>query len=124
MARNTPNFVLKVWDDLMDRFNHTELAANWDKLDAHDHTGATKGLKITNGALVDDAVDARVINDALKSPAVNVEGLRTLGLGALEAMPGNTIISFAQLQAVIQQALCPVGSLMPYAGNTSPAGWL
>lgn len=63
MARNTPNFGLKVWDQLTDLFNHTDLAANWDKLDAHDHTTG-KGLSINTAALVNSSITTPKIADA------------------------------------------------------------
>lgn len=67
--RNTPNLILRVWDNLMDHFNHTELAQNWDKIDAHDHTGSDKGLPIPQGGLAASAVDNPAIADGAVSTA-------------------------------------------------------
>lgn len=56
MPRTTTNLLLKVWNDLTDKFNHTELAQNWDRVDTHDHTGSGKGLKLPAGAFEPNAV--------------------------------------------------------------------
>jgi len=36
----------------------------------------------------------------------------------------NGSIELTKLVAAVQQALCPVGSILPYAGDTAPTGWL
>lgn len=69
MPRNTPNLALRVWDALMDRFNHVELSQNWDKIDAHDHTGGGKGLPIPVGGLAPGAVNNLAIQDSAVSTA-------------------------------------------------------
>jgi hypothetical protein len=63
MARNTPNLALRVWDGLMDLFNHSELASNWDKLDVHDHTGGGKGIPIPLGGIAPGAVGSPELQD-------------------------------------------------------------
>lgn len=63
MASTTPNFGFKLWNALMDRFNHNELVENWNKVDAHDHTGGVKGLKIPSGGIANGAVDSGQIAD-------------------------------------------------------------
>lgn len=67
--RDTTNLSLRVWDGLMDNFNHVELAQNWDKIDAHDHTGDDKGLPIPQGGLAASAVDGPAIADGAVSTA-------------------------------------------------------
>lgn len=129
--RSTPNFLLNVWDSLMDRFNHAELASNWDKIDAHDHTGGTKGLQIPTSGIVNGAVDATKIANSLKPSGLatdSTESLRRLGTVAGTALPGNSIITRGQLEAIVQQALFSAGDLKPTAAavtaGTEPAGWL
>lgn len=87
MPRNTPNMALRVWNALADKFNHAELASNWDKLDAHDHTGGGKGIPIPEGGLAPGAVNA----SALGSESVQTTKLQDravtspkIGLGAVE----------------------------------------
>ena len=36
----------------------------------------------------------------------------------------NNSVDIAKLAAAVQQALCPVGTILPYAGDTPPTGWL
>jgi hypothetical protein len=71
--------VLKVWDLLSDRFNHVELAANWDALDAHDHTSG-KGTQIPAGGLASNSVTAaKIASDAVTTAKIldaNVTGAK------------------------------------------------
>jgi hypothetical protein len=86
MARNTPNIILKVWDLLSDRFNHTELAANWDAIDAHDHT-AGKGTQIPTGGLANSSViDTKLASNAVTTTKIadsNVTGAK-IATGAID----------------------------------------
>lgn len=66
MARTTPNLSLHVWNLVSDLFNHTQLAANWDAIDAHDHA-TNGGAQIPVGGLAPNAV----LNSNLDSAAVN-----------------------------------------------------
>lgn len=63
MARTTTNISLNVWDQVTDHFNHVELANNWDKVDAHDHTSG-KGVQIPTAGLASNAVTTAKIADA------------------------------------------------------------
>lgn len=83
MAFNTANMGLRVWDQVTDPFNHTELAANWDKIDVHDHTGGVKGLPITANALANNAVTTdKILNS-------NVTGVKVAN-GTLADMKFST----------------------------------
>jgi hypothetical protein len=97
----TTNMSLKVWNTLADTFSHTDLQANWNAVDAHDHTTG-KGLQIpagglaanavTTAALANGAVTATKIADALKpstGAAAGVEALRAIGSGAGQVVAGN-----------------------------------
>lgn len=131
MARNTPNFAFKVWDLLTDRFNHTELAQNWDAVDAHDHTGGNRGLKIPRSGILPGAIDASLIDNSLKpsaGAADNIEGLRRLGTASGQALPGDTLITKTQLVAAVQQAMFSPGDIKATAAavtaGSEPTGWL
>lgn len=67
MARTTTNLALKVWNLLADHFNHSDLADNWDKIDAHNHTGGGLGVQLPAGALSSSSVS----NSNLTATAVN-----------------------------------------------------
>lgn len=61
MSTIYPNMGLKSWNSASDIFSYTELDANWDAINAHDHTGPGKGLQIPAGGLANNAVTAAAI---------------------------------------------------------------
>jgi hypothetical protein len=72
MAQITPNMALVVWNNLSDPYNSAQLVDNFVKIDAHDHTGGTKGIRL-DGAL---AIQANTITSAqLGTNSVNYDGL-------------------------------------------------
>lgn len=62
MAAVTPNMNLTKWNSTSDFFSHAQLAANWDAVDAHDHT-AGKGPQIPLGGLAAGAVNSNALAD-------------------------------------------------------------
>lgn len=52
----TSNLSLYKWE-AADKFDYTQLKANWESIDAHDHTGSGKGLKIKTGAIATGNTD-------------------------------------------------------------------
>lgn len=62
MARTTPNLGLTVWNLGTDFFSPSALAADWDALDAHDHS-STKGVQIPTAGLANLAVTTAKIAD-------------------------------------------------------------
>lgn len=48
----------------------------------------------------------------------------TLQLSASKLQVKSEGISTSELAAAVSNALCPAGSMMPYAGATAPGGWL
>jgi hypothetical protein len=77
MASNTLKMALKVWDSLTDPYNHNELASNWAKLDAHDHTTG-KGAQLTGAALVDGTIEARHMASGVLDTGVDPASVTTL----------------------------------------------
>lgn len=55
--------------------------------------GDLTGSTYPNPVIADDAVTLAKIADAIKDPAAGTTGLRSLGTGAQQAMPGNTTLS-------------------------------
>ena len=55
MSETTPNMGLVKWANSTDVFNHTELAGDWDKVDAHDHS-STKGVQIGSAGIANGAI--------------------------------------------------------------------
>lgn len=94
MARTTSTMLLKVWNLVNDKFNHTELAANWDAIDAHNHTtgkgvqipsGGIQDLNITTAKLADLAVSTAKLADGSVTAAKVVAGVLTAAKMSVEA---------------------------------------
>ena len=47
---NSEHMELKVWNDLDDPYNHTDLVYNWERIDDHDHSDSL-GLQIPEAGL-------------------------------------------------------------------------
>jgi hypothetical protein len=77
MASTTLRMALKVWDQLIDPYNHTELADNWAKVDAHDHTPG-RGVQITSGAIADASIQTRHIAAGVLDTGLNPASVTTL----------------------------------------------
>jgi len=108
MALTTPNMGLISWDQASDPYDHNQLAANFNTLDAHDHTPG-EGPRITRTAIQDAAINtAKVDNLAI-----------TTGKIANNAVTA---------QKMDRQYVHPIGSIMPWwrpSGATAiPDGWL
>jgi len=85
--------------------------------------GAIDASHITSGTLP----NARLNQSPVVTGTVTAAGFS--GSGALlTSLNGtniiNTSIELNKLAAAVQQALCPVGTIQAYAGDTAPAGWL
>ena len=68
--RTTPNINISVWNNLSDSFSHTELATNWDNIDAHNHTtgaGAPLGANTVGTTQIQDnaVTSAKIPNNAI-----------------------------------------------------------
>jgi len=86
-------------------------------------SGAINASQITSGTLA----NARLNQSPVVTGTVTAAGFS--GNGAqLTALNGTNIsnqtIELNKLVAAVQQALCPVGTILAYAGDTAPAGWL
>lgn len=70
MSSITDNMGLTVWDNVNDYFNHSELAANFEALDDHDHTTG-KGVQVPAGGLAPASVStANLINGSVTSDKI------------------------------------------------------
>lgn len=85
MARTTTNLALKVWDLSADLYNHTELAANWDKLDlvVLNRTGgtATGLIRFQHATSTTDLVATRVSTDTNDRLTLRADGRLSWGPG-------------------------------------------
>lgn len=119
MAYISTNMSLRVWDLDTDPYDHTELAANFQKIDAHDHT-AGKGAQIPPGGIADDAIGSAQLAD--NSVATNHIINKTI-LG--EDIADGTITP--QLFASSVELGAPLGAVIPWwranTGVAIPANW-
>ena len=74
---------------------------------------AVTSAKIKNGEVkTEDILNANVTHNKLADNAVE----------SINIKDGN--VALADLVAAVQQSLCPVGTILPYAGDSAPTGWL
>lgn len=116
--------------------------------DANITTGKIADANITTGKIADSAVNsakildgtiatvdiadsqitgAKIVDGTIASVDIGdgVIGSWDIGDGQIATadIAGNAV-DFARLAAAVQQALCPTGSILPFAGDTAPTGWL
>ena len=85
--------------------------------------GAVTGAKIANGTITGGKIGSDTINAG--NIAANAVGSSEIASGAVTAEQfASGSVTLAALAEALQQQLMPVGSVMPYAGDTAPAGWL
>lgn len=92
-------------------------------------TGIGTGLTALNASLISTGTLANARLNQSPTVTGTVTAAAFSGSGtALTALNGtninNTSIELGKLVAAVQQALCPVGTILPFAGDTAPAGWL
>jgi microcystin-dependent protein len=75
--------------------------------------GSLNGNEIADGSIGSiDIGDGQIQTVDLAGSAVTTDKV------------ANNAIDYAKLAAAVQQSLCPVGTILPFAGDTAPAGWL
>jgi len=75
--------------------------------------GQINSAKITDGQVMSiDIGDGQVQTADLASGVVTTDKIN------------NGAVDFNKLVAAVQQSLCPVGTILPFAGDNAPAGWL
>lgn len=139
MSITLTNMGLTEWDQPTDHFSYTELAANWNKVDVHDHTSG-KGVQIPTGGIANLAVTLAKIADL----AVGTTKIADLGVTTAKIADANVTtpkiadanvttvkiadanVTLAKLATAVAQALIPVGTIMAWGGaaGSPPAGYL
>lgn len=118
--RTGTNLSLTIWDEGDDPYDHTELAANWDALDAHDHTSG-KGVQIPGAGLANGSVT----NPKLAPNAVTTDKIQDGTILAADLADG--IIGASKIDPTLFQTVAPIGMIVPFfRPNTSfvvPTGW-
>lgn len=59
---------LHIWDQVADPYDHTQLADNWDLIDAHDHSPG-RGVQIPTEGIADGAITHAKLASGVGSPA-------------------------------------------------------
>lgn len=119
MAFTSPNIGLRVWDLGTDPYDHAELAANWTKVDLHDHTSG-KGVKVPRGGIADDAIGPDQLDEDSVTSAHIVDGT----IQGSDIAAGT--IGPSQLSSAVRGAV-PLGTVIAWYRATGsvalPTGW-
>ena len=143
----TNRMQLKVWNDLDDQYNHTDLAANWQRIDDHDHTNSW-GKQIPNGGIESNAISQDKIQDFAVGTNEIQDGAVTHGKLSSNAVDSSNIadgsvqgidigaqqIGIGHMTLAALAAILPLGTIIPWfrpaanfdAGNgagLAPKGW-
>ncbi len=85
--------------------------------------GSVTGEKIQNGTIV----SADIADNTITSADIGDGQVATVDLAnaaVTSAKIANGAIDYAKLAAAVQQTLVPVGTIVPFAGDTAPPGWI
>lgn len=118
--RNGENMSLVIWDEADDPYDHTELAANWDALDEHDHS-AGRGVQIPTGGIKDGAITTpKLANNSVTSDKI-VDGT----IQGTDIADG--AITSDKIDVSVFSSITPLGVTVPwFRPSTSvgvPVGW-
>lgn len=118
--RSGLNISLTIWDEGDDAYDHTELAANWDAVDGHDHSPG-KGKPIPTAGIADDSVT----NAKLAPNSVTTVEILNGTILAEDIADGQ--IGVDQLDPLIFNRLSPLGSVIAWFRPTNtvpvPTNW-
>lgn len=85
--------------------------------------GTIVAADIANGQITSDKIaDGTVASIDIADGTVNTVDLANNSVTNVKVADGS--IDLAKLAAAVQQSLTPTGTILPYAGDTAPAGWL
>jgi hypothetical protein len=84
--------------------------------------------QVTSAKIADSQVtSAKIADGQVMSIDIADGGIQSVDLAASVITSDKVAtgaIDYAKLAAAVQQSLCPVGTILPYAGDNAPAGWL
>lgn len=84
--------------------------------------GAVTGAKIATGTVT----GANITDNSVTSIDIQDGTIATADLadaGITTAKIANNAVDYSKLIAAVQQALCPTGTILAWAGDNAPAGW-
>src|SRR5271167_2456302 len=70
--RTSSKMGLRIWNLLLDNYDHEQLADNWAKVDAHDHSPG-RGVLIPSEGIADQAIIPRLLSPTI-FPVVTAVG--------------------------------------------------
>jgi hypothetical protein len=123
----TPNMGLTTWPNLSDNFNHTQLAANFNALDSHDHTTG-KGVPVGAGGIGALAVGTSQLQDvSVTTPKLADLSTTTAKLNDLSVTTGKIVDSSVTTPklatgAVTSPKLTPTSGLLTASGTLTATG--
>jgi hypothetical protein len=124
----TPNLGLVAWDSETDPYDHEQLAANWVRIDQHDHTGGGRGVQIGTNALEQGAVTVdKIAPGVFSSPSgfTIVDGSISTNKLANNAVTSAKITDGSVTSAKLASGLAlPTGAIIAFGGASAPSGWL
>ena len=85
--RTSPKLGLRVWNLLLDPYDHEQLADNWAKVDAHDHSPG-RGVLIPTEGIANEAVSFPQIANSVFPVVTPVGGTLTLTAAEEKALAG------------------------------------
>jgi hypothetical protein len=133
----TPFMGLTAWDLGDDPYDHTQLAANFDALDGHDHTSG-KGRQIPKDGIANSAIDgtklaANAVNPLVHIPANSIPDTRLADNSVGRRHLQDSAVGSAELEngsvtaAKLDPTILPVGiTAMWYRGDAAvlpPTNW-
>lgn len=109
MASIEPNMQLVRWDADNDPYDNDELAGNFTKIGAHDHT-TNKGVQIPTGGIANGAVTTAKIADGAVTSAKIPDGAITAAKLAAGAAPSTFVFYVGHTFTVPGEVLAPTGT--------------
>lgn len=114
MARTTPKLNLNVWDSVNDYFSHSELANNFDKIDAHDHSPG-KGTLITASGLASNVITSSKILDG----SITRAKIASYAIDDTRLDSGSVTTTKIGNAAVTSRTLAPIAGIAQQAADST-----
>ena len=125
MAQTSSNMSLNVWNLGTDYFNFSQLAANFNKIDSHNHTGSPNGVQIPAGGIANNAVTtATMANSSVTTDKIadlNVTTGKIADGAVTTAKASNTVVPAFQTSTTALPAGAVDGQLLWTTVNSTSA---
>ena len=112
--KTTNKMSLRVWTNLDDDFDHEQLADNWAKLDAHDHTNG-RGVQIPTEGISDEAITFELLAEELRERLF--AATEEWSLAFTELKPGKPVTATARTNVLATIDLTAEVELVIFVGG-------